>query len=105
MKVFRFRATATCFAIVLCFTLGCGRTPQIPKSDYQLVSQLRTAVAAKKNDWLDEVAKKLDERNRSGSTAKEEQAALESIVALARQGNWDEANRKLLDLVNSQKPR
>jgi hypothetical protein len=105
MKVFgSFHMSAILLTLVVCFTIGCGGQPQIPKSDFQLVAQLRTAVAAKRNDWLEAVAKKIDSRNPSGSVSKEEQAALDSIVAQARHGNWDDANRQLLDLVNGQHP-
>jgi hypothetical protein len=68
----------------------------------KLVGELKTAIGAKKTDWLEAAAKHLAEHRQQGQVSNEENEALESIVAAARQGHWDDASALLTRLINAQ---
>ena len=82
--------------------LGCARPPAISKPNVKLIEQLRTAVAAKKTDWLDRVSKQVEEHRKAGTLSGAESEAVKSVVDEAQQDHWDEANRRLLWLIRGQ---
>jgi hypothetical protein len=82
---------------------GCNREPPIAKANVKIVSELKTAVAAKKTDWLEAAAKHIDEHRQKGQLSEGESAALKPVVELARGGKWDEANAKLKELIDGQR--
>ena len=82
---------------------GCSAQPQISKANVKLVAKLRTAVAAKKPDWLNSAAKQIDEQHRDGKLSEDEYKALEPIVSDARQGHWSEANDQMARLIDGQR--
>ncbi|HTQ37500.1 MAG TPA: hypothetical protein VMJ32_00640 [Pirellulales bacterium] len=82
--------------------LGCNREPAISKADVKVVGELKTAIGAKKSDWLEAAGKNLDANRQQGKATDDEYAALESIVADARAGHWDEANSQLTRLITAQ---
>jgi PBP1b-binding outer membrane lipoprotein LpoB len=89
-------------AAIAIFALGCGKPPPISKANVKLVEQLRTAVAAKRTDWLNLAAKQVDEHRQSGALSGAESEAVQAIINEARQGHWDEANRRMLWLIHGQ---
>jgi hypothetical protein len=82
---------------------GCGR-PQVGANNYRLIESLRTAVSARRGDWLDENVKLIFQRHASGEMNDEPFAAFESIVALARGGDWAEAETEVIRLAKAQQP-
>jgi hypothetical protein len=92
----------TWLAAAALLALGCGKPPHISKPNVKLVEQLRTAVAAKRTDWLDLAAKQADQHRGSGALSGAESEAVEAIVNEARQGHWDESNRKMSWLIRGQ---
>jgi len=84
------------------FVSSCGKPPQISKANVKLVEQLRTAVAAKRTDWLDLASKHVEEHRQSGALSGAESEAVQAIVNDARQGHWDESNRKMSRLIQGQ---
>ena len=87
------------------FVLGCSRPPAISKANVKLVEQLRTALAAKKSDWLDQAAKQVEEHRKAGTLSANESEAVQSIVRDAQRGRWDEANRRMEWLIRGQPSR
>jgi hypothetical protein len=86
--------------------IGCGSNePAISKGSVKLVEKLRASVVAKKADWLEATAKQIDSVHQQGKLSDDEYAALELIVTDGRQEHWDDANTKLLRLINAQQGR
>jgi hypothetical protein len=92
-------------AIVIVAVAGCGetRTAHFSPRNYRLLQALRTAVSARKTDWLDQAVKLIDHRHETGELADEEFAALDSVVAQARQGEWTQAESDLMKLIKAQR--
>lgn len=84
--------------------LGCGRPPQIGRGNYRLVESLRTAISARRMDWLDTNAKLITQRHKAGEMNDVQFDAFEAIIKKARDGNWDEAESDTIWLANGQQP-
>jgi len=93
-------------ALILCSLLGsgCSRPPQIGQENRRLIGSLRTAVAARNTDWLDQNAGLVEERHTQGSLAEDQYAALKSIIDQARAGNWVDAATAVTRLSKAQQP-
>jgi hypothetical protein len=89
-------------AAISLFVSGCGKPPHISKANVKLVEQLRTAVAAKRTDWVDLASKQAEEHRRSGTLSGAESETVGAIVNEAQQGHWDESNRRMSWLIRGQ---
>src|SRR5262245_62836694 len=67
-------------AAVLLLVPGCGGPPHISKANVKLIEQLRTAIAAKKNDWLAQAEKQIEEHRKAGTLSGDESEAVQSII-------------------------
>jgi PBP1b-binding outer membrane lipoprotein LpoB len=92
----------TALAAVLLVIAGCSHEPAIGKENFKVIGELKTAIAAKRTDWLEAAAKHVDEHHQQGKLSDEENAVLQSMIAAARQKNWDDASAQLLRLINAQ---
>ncbi|MBI3837202.1 MAG: hypothetical protein HY288_04615 [Planctomycetia bacterium] len=93
-----------CIVISSTFVVGCYRPPQVGPDNYRLVQGLRTAISARRGDWLEAAAKLASERHASGDLNDEQFAALEAIIAQARDGQWQDAEHDVIRLAKAQKP-
>lgn len=84
--------------------VGCSGEPQVAKGNLKLVSALRTAASARQAAWLDECAKQVDEGQTAGTISAAEAAAFEEIIALARSGEWKQAEERAAALGAAQQP-
>jgi hypothetical protein len=84
-------------------TVGCG-PPRLAPEHLELTVKLRTAVSAQHNDWLEMTASLVDGRRAAGEMAQDEHQAFQKIIALAREGRWQEAEAACLKLQAAQKP-
>jgi hypothetical protein len=91
-------------ALVLLLLAGCGEPPQVGPQNYRLVDSLRTAVSARRTDWLDENARLIEKLHAEGKLTDEQQTAFDAIVAKARADNWEEAEQDVLALAKAQRP-
>jgi hypothetical protein len=64
---------------------GCNKPPQIPPDSRQLIGSLRTAVSAKRKDWLETNAKLVEEKHSQNKLTDEQYQELEVIITLARE--------------------
>ena len=87
----------------LILAVGCG-PPQVGPGNYKLVAGLRTAISARRIDWLETTAKIVSERHAAGELNDEQFAAIESIIAQSRQGNWEQAESEVIRLSKAQRP-
>jgi hypothetical protein len=90
--------------LVVAFVLqGCGST-QFSASNRHILSALQTAVSAKNTEWLDGVAKQVDEQRTKGAMSDAEFKALDSIIQSAKAGQWDAAQKRVFALSEAQRP-
>jgi hypothetical protein len=83
---------------------GCGGEPQVAKANQKLISALRTAASARQVPWLDACAKQVEEGKSAGTMSAEEAAVFEEIIALARDGEWKQAEERAAALGAAQRP-
>ena len=69
----------------------------------RLVDSLRTAISARRVDWLDNTAKAIAERRATHQMSDEQFAAFESIIELARADRWEEAENEVMRLAKAQR--
>lgn len=82
---------------------GCGGHPQLAPQNRRLVESLRTAVSARRADWLELNAKLIESRHNAGSLSADEYRALRRIVELAQRGKWEQADDLALALHKAQR--
>jgi hypothetical protein len=90
--------------IVLTLVAGCGGPPQVAPANRRLIDGLRTATSSEQMQWVDESVKQLEEGKRNGTVSDQEYEELQSIVRLAKEGKWKEANAEAVRLGKAQKP-
>ncbi len=94
-------------ALLLLATLafsGCSQPPQIPSDSRQLIGSLRTAVSAKRKDWLETNAKLVEQKHSQNKLTDEQYQELEAIIALGREDKWADAEKEALRLAEAQHP-
>ncbi len=91
------------FSIVIGLVIaGCSREPQIAKTNVRLIEELRTAIGAKRTDWLKSTEQQIESARKAGKLSDGEYAAIEPIVADGNQSRWNEANDRLAKLIHGQ---
>jgi hypothetical protein len=88
----------------LSLVVGCGGPPQVGVSNYRLVAGLRTAISARRADWLEDAAQVAAARRARGELTDEQFAAMDAIIAQARGGQWEAAETEVIRLQKSQQP-
>jgi hypothetical protein len=96
------RAHPTLLAAVLCL-VGCGAT-QLSSTNRHLLEALQTAVSAKNEQWLDGVAKQVEDQRGKGQLSGSEHKVLASVIDLAKAGKWDAAQSRVFALSEAQRP-
>lgn len=99
----RFYAFTCALAAWLAMT-GCGGPPQVSPGNYRLINALRTATSSKQIDWVNESARQIDEAKANGTVTDAEYTEFQSIIRLARDGKWKEAEAETIRLAKGQKP-
>jgi len=93
--------------IGLAFTIllwaGCG-PPAVAPSNQRLTVSLRTALSTQRTDWLELNAQEIESRRAAGEMGEEEYAAFSAIVAQARAGEWQAAEKEIVRLQKAQRP-
>jgi hypothetical protein len=83
---------------------GCGRPPQVAPANRKLIDGLRTAASSQQIQWIEESEKQIEESKRNGTISEQESAEFASIVKLAKEGKWKEAEAAAIRLGKAQKP-
>lgn len=94
-------------AWTLCAALlfvGCGGPPQVAPANRRLIDGLRTATSSEQMQWVDESVKQIDEGKQNGTVSDQEYEEFQSIVRLAKDGKWKEANTAAVRFGKAQKP-
>jgi hypothetical protein len=88
---------------VLSVILGCGK-PQTAPENRGLISSLRTAVNTQNAEWLEKNAKLVEERYSADEMTDAEHEEFQAIIAKARDGKWEEAERETIVFQKAQRP-
>ena len=84
--------------------IGCARPQASSPDNQQLIGSLRTAISARNPEWLEENAKVLEERRAGGEVADAEYEEFQAIIAMAKEGQWEAAEREVTRFLKSQRP-
>jgi hypothetical protein len=83
---------------------GCGGPPQVATGNQKLISAFRTATSARQVPWLEECAKQVEQGKAAGTISADEAGAFETIIGLARSGEWKQAEEEAARLGAAQRP-
>lgn len=92
-------------ALLLTLTLlvGCGQAT-IQPNNLRLTASLRTALSTKNPEWLKQNEEAIEARRALGEMNDNEYEAFQSILAQAKNGQWEAAERAAVALQKAQRP-
>jgi hypothetical protein len=92
-------------ALLALVIAGCGRPPQIgdDKDSYKAVDALYTAVSLRDSRELNKCAARLKVLSDGNKLPESAARSLESIVAEAKDGDWDSARQRLATFMRGQR--
>ena len=79
-----------------------GRPPVIELDNLKYIQLLRTAISAHRDDSVAGVERAVRLRHEAGGMSATEFAHFESVLAAARAGEWDRANRSAYEFEKAQ---
>lgn len=82
---------------------GCSEATVQPEN-LQLTVSLRTALSTQNREWLDQNVTAIEQRRAEGKMNDEEYNAFQSIIATAKEGDWQDAERAAVRLQKAQRP-
>ena len=82
---------------------GCGY-PQAAPTNLRMISALRTALSARNPEWLEQNVEAIEARRAAGEMGDEEYEAFQAIVAKAKAGDWESAERESVAFQKAQRP-
>jgi hypothetical protein len=82
---------------------GCGTT-QLSPPGRRLLEALQTAVSARNSQWLEAGATQVEDQHAKGELPDADFHALQAIIALARNADWETAQSRALALSEAQRP-
>lgn len=97
------RAALILAASSILLAAGCGQ-PTVAPHNLRLTATLRTAISARNTDWLEKNAALVAERYTAGEMSDEEREKFDAIIAKARSGDWESAERDVVRLQAAQSP-
>lgn len=83
---------------------GCYRPPQVASDNLELISSLRTAFSTRNTQRLDDNQRVIQERHDQGKLTEIEFAAFNELIALARAGDWELAEKRVVKFQRVQRP-
>ena len=90
-------------ALLVLVLSGCG-SPQFSASNRHIIAALQTAISAKNTEWLDGVAKRVEEQRTKSAMSDAEFKAIDSIIQTAKAGQWEAAQKRVFALCETQRP-
>ena len=90
-------------ALLVVLLSGCGST-QFSSSNRHILAALQTAISAKNTEWLDGVAKQVNEQRTKGAMSNPEFKTIDSIIQAAKAGQWDTAQKRVFAVTEAQRP-
>jgi hypothetical protein len=83
---------------------GCSRPPRFSPENQRVLESLRTAISARKPDWLGSNLNRITELHRQGKLSDEQFQVLRQVVETARAGDWKSAEQQIFHLEKGQRP-
>lgn len=83
---------------------GCYRPPQVAEDNLELISALRTAFSTRSTKRLDDNQRVLNERHAAGELSDAELAAFSELITMARAGDWEKAEQRVVTFQRRQRP-
>lgn len=99
--------TAAVLALALAVPLGRWwlRPPVVAQENLRYLPLLRTALSARSPQWLDGVERAVSERQKAGRLSAPERRHFDKIIAAARGGDWERADRLAAGFESAQSGR
>jgi hypothetical protein len=91
-------------AVSALLVTGCAKPPQVSQGNFKLIDGLRTAASARDSSWLEACDNLLEEGKKKGTVSDIEDQEFSAIIALAREGKWEQAEAAAIRLGEGQKP-
>ncbi len=92
-----------CAVTAAALLTGCSQPPQVAPDHWRRMESLRTAVSAKRTDWLEANAKLIDKDHADGKLDDQQYAEFQTIIEAARKGEWDAADKEALRFEKAQR--
>ena len=89
--------------LALMLLVGCGQA-KIQPDNLRLTASLRTALSTKNNEWLQQNVDAIEARRTVGQMNDDEYDAFQGIIAQAKAGEWEAAERAAVRLQKAQRP-
>ncbi|MGD9645134.1 MAG: hypothetical protein AB7U73_05435 [Pirellulales bacterium] len=83
---------------------GCYRPPQVAPGNLEVISSLRTALSTRNPQRLTENEQVLIARHSQGELSDSELEAFQDLIALARAGDWEKAEQRVVQFQRAQRP-
>ena len=83
---------------------GCYRPPQVSEDNLELISSLRTALSTRNATRLDDNDRVMEERHAAGELTDTELAAFNELIEMARAGDWEAAEKRIVEFQRRQRP-
>jgi hypothetical protein len=83
---------------------GCYRPPQVAEDNLELISSLRTALSTRSTKRLDDNHRVMRERHAAGDLSDSELAAFNELIEMARAGQWESAEKRVVKFQRRQRP-
>ncbi len=84
--------------------VGCYRPPQVAEENLELISSLRTALSTRNPKRLDDNDRVMRERHAAGELSDTEMAAFNELIEMARDGEWEAAEKRVVTFQRKQRP-
>jgi hypothetical protein len=83
---------------------GCYRPPQVSEDNLELISSLRTALSTRNPQRLYDNDRVMHERHAAGDLSDDELAAFTELLEMARAGEWEAAEKRVVVFQRRQRP-
>jgi hypothetical protein len=97
------RRLALLLMMLMVLLAGCGTT-QLSPPGRRLLEAVQTAVSARNSQWLEAAAQQVDTQHDTGPVPQADYQALQAIIAAARAGDWEGAQKRTFALSEGQRP-
>jgi hypothetical protein len=82
-----------------------ARPPAVEYDNLKYIQLLRTAVSSRRDDYVQGVERAVRMRHQERAMSEAELAHFDAILATARSGNWEQADRMAFDFESAQSHR
>ena len=85
-------------------TFASCSAPRVAPDNLRLTASLRTAISTRQAEWLEQNVSAIEARKTAGEMSDAEYDAFQSIIAKAKAGEWEAAEKAIVRLQKAQRP-